>query len=68
MRYNVKSLWAGRYARTKHGITNPLPLAIWWFVSWSISEVIRVLKLNKYHYGNIFCLGKKRTDEYGRLL
>jgi hypothetical protein len=68
MRYNVKSLWAGKYAHTKHGLTTSLPLAIWWFISWSILEAIRVLKLNYYHFGNILGVGKKRTDEYGRML
>lgn len=68
MKHKVKSLWAGRYAHTKHGCTNSLPLAVWWFISWSIIEVINVLKLNKFHYGNIFCLGKKQTDNFGRII
>ena len=66
MKYHVKSLWAGKYAHTKQGLTNELLLAIWWFVSWSILEAIRVLKLNHYHYGNIFGVGKKLSDELGR--
>jgi len=66
--YNVKSLWAGKYAHTKHGFTSSILTAIWWFITWSIIEAIRVLRLNKYHYGNIFGIGKKKTDCYGRLL
>lgn len=59
MIYNVKSLWAGKYAHTYHGCTNKLLLAIWWWLSWSILEAIRVLKLNKYHYGNFLGVERK---------
>jgi hypothetical protein len=68
MKYKVSSAWAGKYAKTKHGLTNSLTLAIWWQFSWSCIEFVRVLKLNKYHYGNIFGVGKKLTDCYGRVL
>lgn len=66
MKYHVKSLWAGNYAHTKEGLTNSLSIAVWWFVSFTISEAIRVLKLNHYHYGNIFGIGTKLSDELGR--
>lgn len=66
MKYHIKSIWAGKYAHTYQGLTNSLPLAIWWFVSWSILEAMRVLKLNHYHYGNIFGIGRKLSDEFGR--
>ena len=66
MKYTVSSFWAGRYSKTKYGSTDLKALAVWWFISWSILEFLRVLRLNKYHYGNIFCLGEKLTDCYGR--
>lgn len=65
MRYFVKSLWAGKYSNTYHGGTNNIFLAVWWFVRWTALEFVRVLKLNKYHYGNMFGIGKKLTDSYG---
>ena len=68
MRYKASSAWAGKYAKTKHGLTNSLTLAIWWSITWTIIEFIRVLKLNKHHYGNIFAKGRKITDCYGRAL
>lgn len=64
--YHVSSLWAGQYAKTHHGWTPYLHLAIWWWCSWSVLELIRVIRLNKYHFGNIFGFGKKLSDEYGR--
>lgn len=67
-KYHVRSLWAGRYAHTYHGITSSPVTAVKWKIVWSAKEFIRVLRLNKYHYGNIFCLGKKKTDRLGRLL
>ncbi|HUU41830.1 MAG TPA: hypothetical protein VMW42_12910 [Desulfatiglandales bacterium] len=63
----VSSFWSGKYAKTRHGLTPSLPLAIWWFISWSVIEFIRVLRLNKYHYGNILGIGKKLTDSLGRI-
>lgn len=68
MKYTVSSAWGGKYAKTKHGITNSISLAVWWWISWTVIEFIRVLKLNKYHYGNIFAVGRKLTDEYVRVL
>ncbi len=65
---HITSAWAGRYAKTYHGITDSLPLALWWFISWSILEVGRICKLNKYHYGNMFGFGSRITDKYGRKL
>ena len=62
----VSSIYSGRYAKTKFGITNSLFKSIQWFLLFSILEIVRVLELNKYHYGNIFCLGHKLTDRYGR--
>lgn len=68
MRYIVSSAWAGQYAKTKHGLTSSFARAAWWFLKFTVIEFFRVLKLNQYHYGNIFGVGKKRTDEYGRVL
>ncbi|MFA7156761.1 MAG: hypothetical protein WC123_03620 [Bacilli bacterium] len=68
MKYKVSSAWAGKYAKTKHGLTNSILLAIRWWISWTVIEFIRVLKLNKYHYGNILGRGRKLTDEYCRVL
>jgi hypothetical protein len=60
MIYKVTSLYVGKYAKTKYGLTKSLLLAIWWFLSWSIMEFVRMLRLNNYHYDNIFGIGKKR--------
>lgn len=68
MRIKVSSAWAGKYAKTKHGFTSSLTEAAWWFVSWSVTEYFRVLKLNKYHFGNILGVGKRLTDPYGNRL
>jgi hypothetical protein len=65
--YVISSLWSGRYAKTKHGVTTNLFIAIVWFVSWTLTEFARVLRLNKYHYGNIAGIGKKKTDCMGRV-
>jgi len=67
MKYKVSSAWAAKYAKTKHGLTDSALLAVWWWASWTIVEFVRVLRLNKYHYGNIFACGRKITDEYGRV-
>ncbi len=65
-RYSVKSLWEGKYpGSAMHGATNSLSQAVWWFISWSVITFFRVLANNKYHYGNIFCIGKRITDEWG---
>jgi len=64
----IKSIWSGKYAHTFHGITNNIVIAAWWLLKWSLLEAIRVLKLNKYHYGNIFGIGNKKTDTLGRFV
>ena len=66
--YIVSSLWAGQYAKTKHGLTTNLFLAILWFISWTLIEFVRVLKLNKYHYDNYLRVGNKKTDCFGRIV
>jgi hypothetical protein len=64
--YYVKSVWAGKYTHSYNGVTPYISVTIWWFIKWSVLDAIRVLRLNKYHYGNIFGIGKKITDCYGR--
>ena len=63
--YTLSSAWAGKYAKTYWRIySKPFPL--FWYLKYSFLEFIRVLKLNKHHYGNIFCIGERLTDKYGR--
>ena len=57
-------VWAGKYSKTYWRIYKRFPLG--WFLKYSFLEFIRVLKLNIYHYGNIFGYGKRLTDKYGR--
>ena len=66
--YIVSSLWAGQYAKTKHGLTTNLFLAILWFISWTLIEFVRVLKLNKYHYDDYLRVRNKKTDCFGRIV
>lgn len=65
MKYKVSSLWAGKYAKTRHGLTDSFVKATWWTIGWSVLEFVRVLRLNYYHFGNIFGVGEKLTDAYG---
>jgi len=62
----IKSMWAGRYSHTLTGVTSNFLLACLWLIKFSIIEYFRVLKLNKWHYGNILGSGDKKTDKYGR--
>ncbi len=64
MKYKVSSLWAGKYAKTQYGYADTIRLVIRWFISFTVKEFMRVLSLNKYHYGNVFGLGKKLTINY----
>jgi len=64
--YLMSSVWAGKYAKTYHGATTSKIFAIYCKLIWSIKEFFRVIELNKYHYGNIFAIGNRITDIYGR--
>lgn len=60
----IVSSFCVRYAPSGHGATPSLIRAIWWFISWTIIDFFRTLRLNKYHYGNIFGFGNQISDDF----